>query len=294
MANPIPPQPQPKYHPYFAWDAPTRWFHWINALGVIGLIATGLVILNGEGLGLSAEGKIALKSVHVWFGYVMAVNLLWRFVWAFFGNRYARWRAVLPVGAGFMTALQAYVASFLSGEPQQYVGHNPLARIGVSLLFLLLLVQIATGLVLAGTDLFWPPFGRAFAEWIAATGVDPATIQPGASELIDKAAYQSMRNFPCAVRRNPRNNLLSYCDCRRAALHSRGGHRDSRGRRHHIGYVHRPKDAYEKAAGCSVSKIAEGQHQCAPFTGRHILSSESAGCAQPCSELMMGSSRPRA
>ena len=195
MANPIPPQPQPKYHPYFAWDAPTRWFHWINALGVIGLIATGLVILNGEGLGLSAEGKIALKSVHVWFGYVMAVNLLWRFVWAFFGNRYARWRAVLPVGAGFMTALQAYVASFLSGEPQQYVGHNPLARIGVSLLFLLLLVQIATGLVLAGTDLFWPPFGRAFAEWIAATGVDPATIQPGASELIDKAAYQSMRNF---------------------------------------------------------------------------------------------------
>ena len=132
MANPIPPQPQPKYHPYFAWDAPTRWFHWINALGVIGLIATGLVILNGEGLGLSVEGKIALKSVHVWFGYVMAVNLLWRFVWAFFGNRYARWRAVLPVGAGFMTALQAYVASFLSGEPQQYVGHNPLARIGVS------------------------------------------------------------------------------------------------------------------------------------------------------------------
>ena len=124
MANPIPPQPQPKYHPYFAWDAPTRWFHWINALGVIGLIATGLVILNGEGLGLSAEGKIALKSVHVWFGYVMAVNLLWRFVWAFFGNRYARWRAVLPVGAGFMTALQAYVASFLSGGPQQYVGHT--------------------------------------------------------------------------------------------------------------------------------------------------------------------------
>ena len=43
----------------------------------------------------------------------------------------------------------------------------------MSLLFLLLLVQAATGLVLAGTDLFWPPFGRLFAEWIAAGGVDP-------------------------------------------------------------------------------------------------------------------------
>ena len=183
---------RPEYRAYLAWDAPTRWFHWINAISVIGLIATGLVVLNGDVFGLSAEGKVALKSVHVSFGYVMTLNLLWRFVWAFFGNRYARWRAVLPGGAGFMAALQAYVASFLSGEPQQYIGHNPLARIGVSLLFLLLLVQAATGLVLAGTDLFWPPFGRLFAEWVAAGGVDPGTIQPGASELIDKAAYQSM------------------------------------------------------------------------------------------------------
>jgi cytochrome b len=125
----------------------------------------------------------------------MMINLLWRFVWAFLGNRYARWRAILPGGANFITALRAYVASFLSGEPQQYIGHNPLARIGVSLLFLLLLVQMVTGLVLAGTDLFWPPLGRIFAEWVAASGVDPGTIQPGASELIDRAAYQSMRDF---------------------------------------------------------------------------------------------------
>ena len=186
---------QPEYHEYLAWDAPTRWFHWINALAVVGLIATGLAILNGSQLGLSAEGKITLKSVHVLFGYVMAVNLIWRFVWAFFGNRYARWRAILPGGAGFNASVRAYVASFLTGEPQQYVGHNPLARIGVSLLFLLLLVQAGTGLVLAGTDLFWPPFGGLFADWVAAPGIDPGTVQPGASELVDKSAYDSMRAF---------------------------------------------------------------------------------------------------
>ena len=188
-------QQTPPYRVYVAWDLPTRLFHWVNALAVIGLLATGIAILNDDALGFSAEGKVLLKSVHVSFGYVMALNLLWRFVWAFFGNRYARWRAVLPGGPGFLAASKAYAASFLSGEPQQYVGHNPLARIGVALLFLLLLIQVMTGLVLAGTDLFWPPFGRLFAEWIAAPGVDPSTIQPGASDLIEKTAYDSMRAF---------------------------------------------------------------------------------------------------
>ena len=185
----------PTYHEYRAWDAPTRWFHWINVLAVIGLIATGVVVLNDDALGLSASGKILLKSIHVSFGYVMATNLLWRLVWAFFGNRYARWRSILPGGSGYLTVLRAYTASFLSGEPQQYVGHNPLARIGISLLFLLLVIQLATGIVIAGTDLFWPPFGHWFAQWVAAPGVDPTTVQPGTPDLIDKASYQAMRAF---------------------------------------------------------------------------------------------------
>jgi Ni/Fe-hydrogenase 1 B-type cytochrome subunit len=184
-----------EYHEYLAWDVPTRLFHWINALTVIGLVATGLAILTGNLLGLSPSGKIGLKSVHVLLGYVMAANLFWRFVWAFFGNRYARWRSILPGGAGFAGAFRGYVASFLTGEPQQYIGHNPLARIGVTLMFILLLVQMTTGLVLAGTDLFWPPLGHLFAAWIAAPSVDPSMVQPGASELIDKAAYDSMRAF---------------------------------------------------------------------------------------------------
>ncbi len=184
-----------EYKEYVAWDAATRWFHWINALAVIGLIGTGLVVLFDDALGLSAPGKVTLKSVHVTFGYVMAANLLWRFVWAFFGNRYATWRGIMPGGPGYLAALRAYTASFLSGEPQQYIGHNPLARIGVALLFLLLLIQVATGLVLAGTDLFWPPFGHWFAAWVAAPGVDPALVVPGAMDLIDKASYDAMRAF---------------------------------------------------------------------------------------------------
>ncbi len=185
----------PKFQEYAAWDVPTRWFHWISVLAVIGLIATGLIVLNDDALGLSGNGKILLKSIHVSFGYVMAANLVWRFVSAFFGNRYTRWRGILPGGSGYLTALRAYTASFLSGEPQQYVGHNPLARVGVALLFLLLVIQLATGLVIAGTDLFWPPFGHWFAQWVAAPDVDPTAVQSDAVNLIDKASYQVMRAF---------------------------------------------------------------------------------------------------
>ena len=184
-----------EYRAYYAWDASTRWFHWINALAVIGLIATGLVVLNDDALGLSAGGKILLKSIHVSIGYAMGANLLWRFIWAFFGNRYTRWRGILPGGSGYLASLRAYIVSFLSGEPQQYIGHNPVARIGITLLFLLLAVQLATGLVIAGTDLFWPPFGHWFAQWVAAPGVDPSAIELGNTDLIDKATYQAMRAF---------------------------------------------------------------------------------------------------
>lgn len=183
----------PEYKEYVAWDVPTRLFHWINALAVFGLLVTGLDILLDTLFHHSPGGKVTLKHVHVLFGYLMAANLLWRFVWAFFGNRYARWRAIVPGGPGYLAALRAYTASFLAGEPQQYVGHNPLARIAVSLLFLLLLMQAATGLVLAGTDLYWPPFGHWFAAWVAAPGVDPALVAPGATDLIDKTAYDAMR-----------------------------------------------------------------------------------------------------
>src|SRR5665809_145042 len=62
--TPMTSNPQPEYHEYLAWDVPTRWFHWINALAVIGLIATGIVILSDDALGISAAGKI-LSLIHI-------------------------------------------------------------------------------------------------------------------------------------------------------------------------------------------------------------------------------------
>jgi len=180
---------------YVVWDSCTRWFHWINALCVFTLMAVGIVILNGSLLGLSDEGKIFLKEVHILTGYLFVLNLLWRFIWAFFGNRYARWHAILPGGKGFTRAARNYVIAFISGQPEHYLGHNPAGRISIFILFILLAIQAITGLVLAGTDLFYPPFGHWVAQWIAAPGVQLEALVPYAPQLYDAQAYESMRAF---------------------------------------------------------------------------------------------------
>jgi Ni/Fe-hydrogenase 1 B-type cytochrome subunit len=181
------------FRSYTVWDAFTRWFHWINVLCVIGLSAVGLMILYAGDLGVANNGKASLKTVHMWIGYVFAANLIWRFVWAFLGNRFARWRSFLPGGRGYSEAVRSYIAALKAGHPQQYLGHNPLGRISVAVLLLLLLIQAVTGLVLAGTDLFYPPIGHWIAQWVAAPGVDPAFLVPYAPEMVDKSAWDSMR-----------------------------------------------------------------------------------------------------
>lgn len=180
---------------YSAWDANIRWFHWINVLCIIGLIAVGVVILNAKLLGVAVEGKILLKTVHVLIGYIFALNLFWRILWAFVGGPDARWRAILPGGRGYLKELKRYIADFSAGKPRQYLGHNPLGRIAVTLLLFLLMTQAVTGLVLAGTDIFYPPIGSWIANWIAAPGVDPGTLLPYAKETYDAEAYKAMRAF---------------------------------------------------------------------------------------------------
>ena len=185
----------PELKSYAVWDAGTRWFHWINALCVIALGVIGFLILKEGALGISTPGKVLLKTIHVWTGYVFAANLAWRIVWAFIGNRYARWRAILPGGKGYLHSLRGYVTSFVAGHPGQYAGHNPAGRLAVAVLLLLIAVQAITGLVLAGTDLFYPPFGHWIAQWVAAPGIDPGSLVPYAPDMYAEGAYADMRSL---------------------------------------------------------------------------------------------------
>jgi len=180
---------------YPVWDRTTRWFHWINFVCVVALAAIGTAILYDEELGVTDSGKILLKTTHVWFGYVFAVNLGWRIVWAFMGNRHANWSAILPFHKGYAAAVRAYMRELLRGNVRPYLGHNPAARLMILMLLVLLVLQAVTGLVLAGTDIYYPPLGHWIAAWIAAPGIDPSTIAPYDKAGVDPTSWGAMRSF---------------------------------------------------------------------------------------------------
>jgi cytochrome b len=177
------------------WDLPTRLFHWINFLAIISLIFLGMIMLFKKDLGISGlDAKIALKELHILVGYVFVLNLLWRLLWGFMGNRYARWKNILP-GKGYRTELKSYMTAMKSGEPRVYAGHNPLGRLAVSFILLLMMVIAASGLIRAGTDVYFPPFGSSIASYIAADGVDPESLKPYDNTGVDKEKSATLKSF---------------------------------------------------------------------------------------------------
>jgi cytochrome b len=181
---------------YRVWDRTTRVFHWINFLCVLVLAVLGTIMLNGKLLGLTPGGSLLVKNLHAYTGYAFAANLAWRLLWAFIGNKYARWRALLPFGQGFVQALREQLRGLGGGHEPAYVGHSPLARIMIVGMLLLLATQAITGLLLASTDLYLPPLGGYMAEWV--TNGDPEKLkllQPGSTENVVRDSYDAMKAF---------------------------------------------------------------------------------------------------
>ena len=173
----------------FVWSRKVRVFHWVNVIAITLLIFIGLVILNGKLFGVSTDGKILLKTIHVIVGYVFAINLLFRLLIGFIGKGHERWSKILPFKQGFAQAL----LEFKQHKKTSYKGHNPAGKLMVLALFLLMSTQLVSGLVIAGTDIYYPPFGDYFAESIAIDKNNVADIKPYSKENVDEAAYQQMR-----------------------------------------------------------------------------------------------------
>jgi len=183
---------------YKVWDRTVRIFHWLNVACVLSLMALGMILLNDDALGITKEGKILLKTIHVYIGYVFVINLVWRLIWGFIGSKYARWRNILPLGKQYKAHLSAFIKGEKSHNPPNFLGHNPIARLMVTLLFLLLSVQAISGLVVGGTDLYMPPFGHQMAKWVSTSPDDAANvaaIKPYSKVNVDPASYKEMRAF---------------------------------------------------------------------------------------------------
>ncbi len=180
-----------KREPVLVWSGKIRLFHWVNVIAILLLIAIGVVILNAKIFGVSTDGKVLLKTIHVIVGYVFATNLIFRLIIAFIGKTYERWGKILPFKKGFTREL----IEFSQHKKQTYKGHNPAGKLMVLALLSLMSVQMVSGLVIAGTDIYYPPFGQYFSESIAIDKDKLAVIKPYSKENIDEVSYQAMRDL---------------------------------------------------------------------------------------------------
>lgn len=120
----------PAVQPVRVWDLPTRLFHWLLALTLVGSFVTGNIGGNA-------------MVWHFRCGYVVLGLLAFRLLWGIAGGRWSRF-ASFAYAPG--TLLRYLRGQSRPGDHHE-VGHNPLGSLSVFALLGLLAVQVGTGLV---------------------------------------------------------------------------------------------------------------------------------------------------
>ncbi len=114
------------------WDLPVRVFHWL-------LVVSFFVAYFTED---------ELLTIHVWAGYLVLGLLIFRLVWGFVGNDYARFSSFLCSPA----KSYAYVKDAIALKSKRYLGHNPAGAAMIVLLISSLFMTVISGLVVYAAD----------------------------------------------------------------------------------------------------------------------------------------------
>ena len=138
------------------WDLPVRFMHWAIVGSIVVLAVSGIVIANAN-MGLLVEhhdGMNLNRAIHTGAGYIFALAVFARLVWMFTGGRYTHWTNFLPVHKDRRTELVETMKYYalIKKEPISEAGHNPLAGIAYFVVYMLMVVQAFTGLVMVGMD----------------------------------------------------------------------------------------------------------------------------------------------
>ena len=138
------------------WDLPVRLIHWLLALAIVVLSVTGYLIATPI-LVLPAEYHwvTVVKVVHKSTAYAFIALIGARVAWLFLApNRWSRWTEWIPTTreriGQIIPSVRFYL--FLSREAPPVVGHNPLAGMTYTVLYLMFGLEIVTGLVLWGVE----------------------------------------------------------------------------------------------------------------------------------------------
>ena len=112
------------------WDLPTRLFHILLTLCVLGLVISG------------NSGDFAM-TVHFYLGYSVLTLLFFRIIWGIVGGHWSRFTTFIPSPS----SLLSYLRNFKNPDAKPSVGHNPLGAISVFVFLMVLTLQGLSGLM---------------------------------------------------------------------------------------------------------------------------------------------------
>lgn len=166
----------------YVWDVPVRIIHWTTVIAIVVLTVTGIYIahpfIGTTGPATDQYLMGTIRFIHIVAAFVFTTAVLFRLYWAFMGGLYARWHQFLPSTRARLRGLVRMLGyyTFLRKRPPEVVGHNALAGLTYFGLYLLFLVQIATGfalLSLPDQGGFWK---AAFGWIILRFGAQPVRL----------------------------------------------------------------------------------------------------------------------
>ncbi len=159
----------------YVWEQPVRIYHWLNALVILVLIATGFFIADPLAISSSKEAANQftmgwVRMIHFIASYIFFFNFLFRIYWGFVGNKYANWKQFIPTSGRFFKEMWHVFKMdilMLRGKEHMSVGHNAMAGFIYFFTFLAFLIQCLTGFGLyASMSTSWW-FPKMFA-WVPA------------------------------------------------------------------------------------------------------------------------------
>jgi cytochrome b len=134
-------------HRVRVWDLPTRLFHWLLVLAVIGMFITGY---------------LGALDWHMRLGCAVLVLLLFRLVWGLVGGHWSRFASFCPSPHKLWNLLRAKPEA----EPEP-LGHKPLGALSVWAMLLALLAQVISGLMSDDDIAYAGPWARHVPETVS-------------------------------------------------------------------------------------------------------------------------------
>jgi Ni/Fe-hydrogenase 1 B-type cytochrome subunit len=156
----------------YVYEAPVRIWHWVTMLCILVLAATGYLIgapppaIGGEPVNSFLFGWI--RTIHFTTAMILIAAFVVRVYWIWGGNHHARAIFLPPLWSlawwrGLIGDILGYL--FLSSKDERWVGHNPLAQIGMFSMFTLGMIA----LILTGLGLYAQGYGWG-SGWMNAFG----------------------------------------------------------------------------------------------------------------------------